>query len=271
MAKPFRVLAWDTSSKAGSVALVEFAESGTKVLSELSIDLSARHSERLLWSIHQALDSVGIDLKEIDLIGVGLGPGSFTGLRVGVTTAKTLAWILGKPVAGVSSLAALARPVAALVSQLESRSIVVATVDAAKAQLYALVGSAKSILDCACWSDGDYAGLWKRGVIEGVFGQTDLPKLIQKKMKEGNPAQHWIAVGGGRELYPDVWRRVGLKKEMQPPLAFSHRVLGSSIALLSWEAFQAGALRDPRVLKPRYIRASEAEEKLNLRILGQVS
>jgi tRNA threonylcarbamoyl adenosine modification protein YeaZ len=168
-----RLIAWDTSSKVGALVALEWDDSGTKstnrlpyrLVSEWTLNIdAAQHSERLLWGIHQMLEACGWKLADIDFFGVGIGPGSFTGLRIGITTARTLAQTLGKPLIGVSSLAALARPVGIHFSDRKERVIVIATSDAAKGELFALVGAARSLSDCVALSDGDFPGLWKRGV-----------------------------------------------------------------------------------------------------------
>ena len=122
-----RLLAWDTSSKSGALVAMEWdagsrdGHSGLKLISEWTLNVDAVHSERLLWGIHQILESARWSLRTVDLFGVGVGPGSFTGLRIGVTTARTLAHSLRKPLVGISSLAALARPAALWLSESRSR------------------------------------------------------------------------------------------------------------------------------------------------------
>jgi tRNA threonylcarbamoyladenosine biosynthesis protein TsaB len=99
-----RVLALDTTTAAGSVAIVD--EEGV-FIEEIS-DPARSHAERLPGDILQALDRVSIALSSIDLFGVAVGPGTFTGLRIGIATIQGLAVVSGKRVVPVSALTALA-------------------------------------------------------------------------------------------------------------------------------------------------------------------
>jgi tRNA threonylcarbamoyladenosine biosynthesis protein TsaB len=98
------VIGIDTSAKTGSVALCD----GDALLAELTLEMERSHSERLMPALDEILRLVGWDLQEVGLMTVALGPGSFTGLRVGVTTAKSLAFGLGIPAVGVSTFDAIA-------------------------------------------------------------------------------------------------------------------------------------------------------------------
>jgi tRNA threonylcarbamoyladenosine biosynthesis protein TsaB len=99
-----RVLAFDTSADVTSVAVCD----GARVLAEDDEKVGDRHAEILLPRIQRCLERSGLRLADIELLGVGIGPGSFTGVRVGLATAKGLALALQKPLCPVVSLAALA-------------------------------------------------------------------------------------------------------------------------------------------------------------------
>jgi tRNA threonylcarbamoyladenosine biosynthesis protein TsaB len=99
------VLAIDTSSSITAVALVE----GARVLSEDDSPSEHKHGETLLPRVQQVLKAGGVELAQLQAIAVGVGPGSFTGLRVGLATAKGLSLATGTPIRGVSSLRVLAR------------------------------------------------------------------------------------------------------------------------------------------------------------------
>ncbi len=119
-------MALDSSTPRGSVALLQ----GRGLIGEIRLRSLETHSARLLRSIRFLLDSVGWELKEVDLVAAGIGPGSFTGIRIGVATALGLAQSLGIPFAGVSGLDALASQAAFL------EGSVAVVMDAQRSQLY---------------------------------------------------------------------------------------------------------------------------------------
>src|SRR5574341_1913357 len=98
------VMGIETSTMQGGVALV--SEQG--LLSEYLLNVKATHTERLLPSIDQVLRDAGNTLDQVEGLAVAVGPGSFTGLRIGLSTAKGLAAAAGTPLVGVPSLRALA-------------------------------------------------------------------------------------------------------------------------------------------------------------------
>src|SRR2546421_7434392 len=100
------LLAFDTSSAAVTVALA--TPDGEIVASSTTVD-ALRHGELLAPAIASALQTAGVTPRDLTRIGVGVGPGPFTGLRVGLVTARTMGEVLGIEVAGVCSLDILAR------------------------------------------------------------------------------------------------------------------------------------------------------------------
>lgn len=107
-----RVLALDTSTLAGSVALVD----GERTVSEYTLNIRATHSERLLAVVDRLLEDAGWTPRDLEGIAAAIGPGSFTGLRIGLGTAKGLALASSLPIAAVPTLDAMAAglPFAAL-------------------------------------------------------------------------------------------------------------------------------------------------------------
>ena len=98
------VMGIETSTMQGGVALL----SGQGVISEYTLNVKATYSERLLPLIDRALQDAGITLGQVEGLAVAVGPGSFTGLRIGLSTAKGLVVVGGQPLVGVSTLEAMA-------------------------------------------------------------------------------------------------------------------------------------------------------------------
>ena len=124
------ILAVDTSTLTGSVAIVD-AEGGVRA--EVGGDPRAP-SDRVVGLCAEAVAAAGIAMTELDAIAVGAGPGSFTGLRIGLATGKGLAYALGKPLWLASSLAALAYDHLPAVAD---GSLIVPALDARRGELYA--------------------------------------------------------------------------------------------------------------------------------------
>lgn len=269
-----KLLGWDTSSKTGALVALEWDErartsewGATNLVAEWSLSVQAQHSERLLWAIHQVLESARWKLAEVDVFAAGVGPGSFTGLRIGMTTARILAHSLGKPLIGVSSLAALARPAALVLAESNPGAVLIACTDACKGELFALFGPARAVAGCVAFpgdeASGDFQGIWKKGAHEGVLP----PEELMRKVKRSCGADGWLAIGEGRRRYPEAWKTLPRGKELADPLAFGDQVQGRYLGMLAWEAWQGGIARRALEVQPRYLRASDAELKLRAGLL----
>jgi tRNA threonylcarbamoyladenosine biosynthesis protein TsaB len=98
------ILGIETSTKTGSVAVI----SDDAVIAQYSLNIEVTHSERLMSTVDRVLKDIGIAIADMDGFAVAIGPGSFTGLRIGLAAIKGLAFATGKPVAAVPTLKALA-------------------------------------------------------------------------------------------------------------------------------------------------------------------
>ncbi len=99
-----KILALDTATKSCSVALTE----NGRLCAELTTLKDQTHSKHVMDLIHSVFEISGVSISDVDGFAVTIGPGSFTGLRIGISTIKGLAHAVGKPIVGISSLKALA-------------------------------------------------------------------------------------------------------------------------------------------------------------------
>jgi len=213
-----KVLGIDSATPIASAAVVDET---LGVLAEAQSD-AAGHRADLLVLIDRVCREAGVAPRELDAIAIGAGPGSFTGLRIGMATAKGIAFAAGKPLWAVSSLAALAYPTArefAAASPPAPAQLVIPVLDARRGELYA---GAYRYVDGKLVADGE----------ERLFAPADLPAFAQRDSERGTTV-------GDYE---------GLDKAGRPT--------GASVARLAL----AGARVDVLVGgAPTYIRASEAE------------
>jgi len=224
------ILAIENSGMCGSVALV----SPGHCIGEYSLQSSRTHSKRLLAAIDTLMHDAEITWEEIDGLAVSLGPGSFTGLRIGLSTAKGLAMATGKNLLGVSTLAGLAGQFAF------SPGLICPVVDARKKEVY--------------------AGFYRCGPDGGVKQLTDImalsPTELVKKITEPT-----VLVGDGVVVYGDLFKKaLGESALMAPPEL--HFARAASIGMLAVSKWRRNEFLDPATAVPLYVRKSDAE--LNL-------
>ena len=264
---PKRFLAWDTSSVTGVVTAFEIEGTVLREVVSWSLSLeTSRHSERLLWSVDTVLQSAGWKLKDLSGIAVGVGPGSFTGIRIGLTTARMLASTLSIPVTPLSSLAIIARNAIEELSDFD-KTLVIACTDATKGEWFTLLGSAKSVRDCVTFAEGDHPGVWGRGVIETVLPPDEMLELAKKQLEKMGDEGKWIAVGQSVNRYPEIWKALPQKQRIKDLPSTIHHANPQVLTQLAFEAIQQGVQRPASSLKPRYLRDSEAEVKLKKGLL----
>lgn len=259
-----KYIAWDTSSATGVVVAFEINENKFHLVSEWSLSFeTGKHSERLLWTIDLVLKSAGWKLSDLNGIGVGVGPGSFTGLRIGITTAKILATQLKIPTIAVSSLAVLARGMVSLLEndKKNDKTLLIACTDATKGEWFTLMGPLKSVRDCISMAEGDAAGIWSRSVSEKTITPEEVMESAKAFLKK-NSKSSWVALGQSVERYPDMWKCLPSKRKIEVHSLTQNQLQPRVLASLVWESIQQAVVRDPSLLKPRYLRASEAEVNL---------
>jgi len=227
-AGPFdlNILAIDTSTLYAALAVAR-ADGFVFVASP---DPAQRHGRSLVPGIRDLLRASGLALFEIDALAVGLGPGSYTGLRVGLTAAKTLAYTTGKPLVGLDSLEVIAHN-----APPDTRRVA-AIADAQRGDLYAAEFERPSL---------------------GAPLVRHTPTRIESR-------DAWLAclAPGTLVLGPDLDR-------LKPPLPDSVAVAtemfgrpsGRHLIALARAALERGQCDDPWFLEPFYLRRSSAEEK----------
>lgn len=217
----------DTSTDLGSVAVVQ----GGEVRAEIAARVSARHGETLLPIVREALAHASIAPAELDLVAVGIGPGSFTGTRIGVATAKGLVLALDRPIVGVVSLRAIARGAPG--------RWIVPVVDAHKGEVYLAVY--------------ERAG---GALIERLAPLHAVPEEAAVRARAVLAAEEAVVCGSGVRRYPE------LAGALAPCVVLPAVWDAPRAAILAVEAEERLHERGPddrAALEPLYVRPSDAK------------
>ena len=225
------VLALDTATQAGGAAL---AEDG-KLIGEVMLSSDVTHSRRLLGVVEFLLQGAGRGKKDLDGIAVTMGPGYFTGLRIGLATAQGLALGLDLPVAAISTLRLLA-----------------ACLPRPGVNIWAVMDARRRLVYAAPfkWEGGGGGGL-KRLAEDAAM----TPQRLHEEIK--GPA---LLLGDGARAYAD--ELADPERELAPDWTALPRP--GLLALLGLERIQAGQGLKPEEVKPRYCRPSDAEIRFGL-------
>ncbi len=225
-----RLLAVESSTLTGAVALLE----GDTVVAESRLNIAVTHSERLLMAVDKLLTGARWRLQDVDALAVAVGPGSFTGLRIGVSTVKSLAFATGKPLVGIPTLDALAwtLPFAA--------HPVCPILDAKKGEVYTALYRTDA---------GGLVRLWD-------YRAVAPDELAEALLREGGGPVVFVGDGVApfRQLLGDA---LGADARFAPPA----QRLPSAVTVgdLARQALERGERADPAALVPLYVRRSEAE------------
>lgn len=223
-------LALDSSGRAAGTAVLRDGE----LIYESYLNNGLTHSETLLPMVEAALSATGIAIGDLGLLAVGAGPGSFTGLRIGMALAKGLALPTGLPCAGVSSLEALARGVF-----LPDGAAVVAASDARRGEVYyAAFLREGEALRRLC---PDTAG--RPGPLEEVLAGCKKPVFV---------------VGDGAQVCYNSLRE---KLPLEPVPAHWRLGRAAGVALAGLALWQAGGAVPAGDLRPAYHRLSQAQRE----------
>lgn len=223
------ILAIETSGTPGSVAVAD----AQRILAAAELPPAQRTAQSLVPTIADVLRAAGLQPRDVKLVAVTQGPGSFTGLRLGVTTAKTLAYALGADLLGLNTLDVIAFQVPA--DQQPSGTRLHVVLDAQRQQLFA-----------GCYGAGA-AGTWTASGETHVVDDARWLESLRAGDLVTGPALKRLAA-----QVPDAVRLAG--EECWLPSA-------ASAARLAWLDYQRGRRDDPFRLLPQYFRPSAAEER----------
>ena len=225
-----KILALETSAVTASVAVTE----DEKLLAQSFQNSGLTHSATLMPMAADLLKNTGLTLEEMDVIAVAAGPGSFTGIRIGVAAAKGLAWPGDKPCAPCSTLESMAWQCAHMEGE------ICAVMDARRKQVY----NARF--------RGTENGLERLSEDRAI----SVEELIEEVKKSGNPQ---ILVGDGASLCYNAFEAAGVAARMAPPHLVSQTAWGVARAAL--ELARQDKLVPAGQMTPQYHRLSQAERE----------
>lgn len=222
------ILALDSTAVVASVALCE----NDRPLAALHLNNGNTHSETLLPMVKAALATTGHTVDDVDLFACSVGPGSFTGVRIGAATVKGLAFGKNKPVIGVSTLEALAT------NLLPFEGLIVPVMNARRGQVYNAVFEGR---------DGKLVRLTE----DRALAVTELEAELAAMRRP------FALCGDGAEM------TAGLLREIQPtavsPLLLSQNAV--SVAAVALAAYESGVRTTDAELTPIYLRLPQAERE----------
>ena len=229
-----KILGMDTATDLCSVALMEDGH----LLCEYRVKTGFLHDEHLLVLVDRALKDLKLELADLDGLALTIGPGSFTGLRVAMSTVKGLLTGINKPVVTISTLEALAwnlpmvpYPICTLL-------------DAKKQEVYAALFTFEE------------SGQLKRLMDDQVIS----PAILLERL-----SSRTIFIGEGAQRYRDlIIKRLGHHAWFAPPS--QQFPMASVVAQIGLERLRQGQIVDVRTLTPNYLRRSDAEVNLEKRL-----
>ena len=227
-----RILALDSSGMVASVAIVE----EDQMIAEYTVNYKKTHSQTLLPMLDEIIKMTQIDLSTIDGIAISSGPGSFTGLRIGSTTAKGLGFALKKPLISIPTVDALAY------NLYGNHQYICPIMDARRNQVYT-------------------------GLYEFIDGQLNVVKEqraigIDQLAEELNELKREVIfIGDGIPPYASI-----LKETLTVPFSFAPahlcRQRAGAVGMLGIEYWKSGKIQSAEEHKPEYLRLSQAEREL---------
>jgi len=225
-------LAFDSSSKTVSVALLE----KKNIIYEQHLNTGLNHSEVILPAIDKALKKNNLKIKDIDLFACTVGPGSFTGVRLAVSTIKGMMLATSKPAVGVSTLASLALNVS------NTEKLICVVMDAGRGQVY----TANFCYD-------------KKGILQ----QTTKEIVIKPQILLADSDEEIICVGEGVIKYEDVILK-HKKKNIIIDKRITPYIKAAAVGILGIEKYERRELLNVDTCIPVYLRSADARPSTSI-------
>lgn len=276
-----KLLSMDTSSSSMSVALLEDGV----VRKEIDTHSERNHSLYLIPSIREAMSELGWSSRELQGIAAGRGPGSYTGVRIGITAAKTMAWALGLPVVGVSSLEAMAAGAyvdweagagagAGIAGEKQDTVWIVPMMNARRGQVFTALFELKRSQDAVGGEASPLMGpvsdpSWSRLKDDGIrLLEKYADALLERIQGAERPPSAVIFAGETEDFAPVIERFRQAAEELGGDsgvrtAAVPHRIHARYIGYLGALRLAAGDTDDAHGLLPNYTQLTEAEVNLN--------
>ncbi|KPJ77077.1 MAG: hypothetical protein AMJ54_09345 [Deltaproteobacteria bacterium SG8_13] len=220
------VLAVDTATSSCSVAIAD----GDRLLSEITLVSGETHSRHLAALIETLVQTAGLSLERVEGFAVSQGPGSFTGLRIGISTVKGLAIAGNRPMVGISTLAALAWQVG------PTDHTICSMIDARRKEVYAALYH---------WSPD--------GPVQVTAEQVATPEAVLAAIE-----QPCVFIGSGAAAYRRRIEAAAGRRALFVPAGF-HSIRAAAVAILGARRLSAGDPDDVERFVPTYLRRSDAE------------
>ncbi len=244
----------DTSTEIGAIGLVK----KEKFLGETNILLNQRHSERIMVNIDYILGETQYKVNDLEVLAVTIGPGSFTGLRIGVTTARTMAQFLEIPIVGISTLDGL---VYNLLSA--EKNWILPVIDASRERvytsLYKVNRNCSNTAESSKRKNTDKSKNYRATNIEKmrIWEEETLPldELFTRLKKEVGDNLIYVT-GNGVNNYFEKFKESKLNFEFYP--VFQNSPRGSVIAHLGYQLFKNGQKDNIYEVTPNYLNKAPA-------------
>jgi tRNA threonylcarbamoyladenosine biosynthesis protein TsaB len=242
-----KLLAIDTSTAHMTIALMD----GEILLGESSQRVERDHSSKLVPAVQGLLSSLDLTFQDIDGIAAGQGPGSYTGVRIGVTVAKTLAWTLQIPLIGISSLEALAYgAVDEKLSAGTEKQWIIPLMDARRGQVYsALYEAGQNHWSCGLADRIRLMQDWNDLLLEELAARADIERQVRIDFVG--------EVGAAEEQFARIKAAVPMDVQM-----LERDMQAYDLGRLAQYRWLQGEQEEVHRFVPNYTQLAEAEAKL---------